>query len=200
MCHCKASRSEDNYEGPVLSFHRVSPRIQTQIISLGSRCLYPLSHLSICFSLKSVILVGVSIAIKRNHNHAREVYKTSNPTSAVTHFPPARPHLLQRVHTSQQCQHSNTSLWGPFLFRPRRYHPAFLLVSGASSPFPVLCCAVLASDTPASLPGGDCTSSHSLRLHKTQTRQMLLKQLLLLFSLKGTLTYGCNCFDNHRII
>jgi hypothetical protein len=76
MCPCNASRHQcqDNDQDSVLFLYHVGPRNQTQIIRIGSRCLPLLSHLSgpfiflFCF-LKYVILVGVSTAVKRHHNH-----------------------------------------------------------------------------------------------------------------------------------
>ena len=37
-------RSEDNLQEWVLSFHHVDPREQTQVVRLGSKCLYLLSY------------------------------------------------------------------------------------------------------------------------------------------------------------
>lgn len=46
VCVCvQFWRSEDNLPGPVLSFHHVGPRHQTQAAGLGSRHLYLLNHL-----------------------------------------------------------------------------------------------------------------------------------------------------------
>lgn len=39
-------RTEDNLYGLVLSYHHGVPRDQTRIIRIGSKHLYPLSHLS----------------------------------------------------------------------------------------------------------------------------------------------------------
>ena len=39
-------RLEDNRQKSVLFLHHVGPRNQTMVISLGSKHLYPLSHLS----------------------------------------------------------------------------------------------------------------------------------------------------------
>lgn len=37
---------KDNLEEMVLSFHREGPKLKLHVVRLGSRCLYPLSHLS----------------------------------------------------------------------------------------------------------------------------------------------------------
>lgn len=83
----QASRSEDNSQGSVVFFHHVGRRNQTQIISLGSRCLYLLSHRSVIFLLcfpKHVILVGISTVVKR-HNHGSS-YKGKHFTTAGFQF------------------------------------------------------------------------------------------------------------------
>jgi hypothetical protein len=48
-CACTMAcvwRSENNFQGPVLSFHHVKPGNRTQVFRLGGRCLSPLSHLT----------------------------------------------------------------------------------------------------------------------------------------------------------
>lgn len=47
-------KSEDNFPELFLCFHHVGSGVQTQVVRLGSKCLYPLGHLS---GLTYVILI-----------------------------------------------------------------------------------------------------------------------------------------------
>jgi hypothetical protein len=69
-CHLCMRRSENSLQGLVLSFHSVGLWSQTQVVRLGSKCFYPLSH-PFCIhhvlvnSYKGQFLIGADLQVQR---------------------------------------------------------------------------------------------------------------------------------------
>ena len=74
--------SKDNFQESIVCFHHVGPRDGTQVISLGSKHHYPLSHLVNPYEVFWKPCLGYSLSI----NYCHLLFEKQNDTSSAIWF------------------------------------------------------------------------------------------------------------------
>lgn len=88
--------SEDNFQGSIVCFHHVGPRDGTQVISLGSKHHYPLSHLANPYEVVWQPCLGDSLAINDCHLLFEKVMLTCYDILVLS-LSPHLTHLISNV-------------------------------------------------------------------------------------------------------